>query len=407
MDSESETVVRDFLRNFGNKIDGSINNEQNDIDTQKGIKVVVFDLNSVSQEENFELNNQLNDSRDSYTIKNGLETFINELEIEESIVNEQDPNDSQTEPKNSLLKKVIKAYMDRLDDHVNTPEIKITDSEEINLENPPNGSHEITDHLTPVESPKLEETFGSILTLKKEEENSTEIEITVSESTKSEEPPKLEEKNDEIIETQNSDEKVDEISVECTSFESPELKINNVDLVSESLKSEEIVNKVDEIPIETPKSEDKNEDLALQNVKSDETEKSKIESNETLVSNSQKSIKLERCMSLICVQNVDDFKSIISNGESLVHYSASWCHPSKLIEPLLRDLAKHNPGIKFINIDIDEARKTLPDQVAHIQSVPFFELYHNGEKLSEFLGDNMVKIKKSVKILNEKYEDNC
>ncbi|CAF0885784.1 unnamed protein product [Brachionus calyciflorus] len=103
---------------------------------------------------------------------------------------------------------------------------------------------------------------------------------------------------------------------------------------------------------------------------------------------------------IILIDRSDGFLDLISKERCLVQYTAKWCAPSKRIAPVLNELAHSNPGIKFLEIDIDESKRTSKDLVSHITNVPYFELYANGEKIDEFFGDNLIKIKKGVAFLN-------
>ncbi|CAF0931097.1 unnamed protein product [Brachionus calyciflorus] len=107
-------------------------------------------------------------------------------------------------------------------------------------------------------------------------------------------------------------------------------------------------------------------------------------------------------MSVIHVNESAKFKELISSGVSLVDFSATWCGPCKRIEPHFKDLAKENPNVNFIHIDVDEASETMPNELSHVSGVPHFELYHNGEKISQFAGANLDRIKEGVALLKSK-----
>ena len=106
------------------------------------------------------------------------------------------------------------------------------------------------------------------------------------------------------------------------------------------------------------------------------------------------------------IDSSENFKQSTLNGASLVHYSADWCRPSLLIQPILENLAFKNPDIKFFKINLDKARLLMPNNISHITNIPFFELFFNGEKIGEFLGDNIIKLKKSINLLNAKINNN-
>lgn len=109
-------------------------------------------------------------------------------------------------------------------------------------------------------------------------------------------------------------------------------------------------------------------------------------------------------MSVVHVTESAEFQKLISTGVALVDFSASWCGPCKRVEPVFKDLAKENPSVKFIHIDVDDASDSMPNELADVSGVPHFELFHNGTKISQFAGANLNKIRESVKLLKTKLE---
>lgn len=109
-------------------------------------------------------------------------------------------------------------------------------------------------------------------------------------------------------------------------------------------------------------------------------------------------------MSVIHVTESDEFQKLISSGVALVDFSASWCGPCKRVEPVFKELAKENPTVKFIHVDVDEACDTMPNELENVSGVPHFELFHNGSRISQFAGANLTRIRESVKILKSKLE---
>lgn len=117
-------------------------------------------------------------------------------------------------------------------------------------------------------------------------------------------------------------------------------------------------------------------------------------------------IKEKKYEKIKAIESSEKFKQSTLDGASLVHYSADWCRPSLSIRPILENLASKNPDIKFLNVNLDKARLLMPNNISHITNIPFFELFFNGEKIGEFLGDNIIKLKKSVNLLNSKINKN-
>jgi len=57
----------------------------------------------------------------------------------------------------------------------------------------------------------------------------------------------------------------------------------------------------------------------------------------------------------------------------LLHFTATWCGPCKLMAPMVKEVMRNNPDIEYEKVDIDER----PDIVSEfsVQSVPTFVLF--------------------------------
>ena len=76
-----------------------------------------------------------------------------------------------------------------------------------------------------------------------------------------------------------------------------------------------------------------------------------------------------------------------------------------MIEPIFKELANINTGIKFIHIDIDEASESMPNELQGIRGVPTFKCYKSGKMVGTFSGANTVKLGEYVDLLNKKVEE--
>ena len=76
-----------------------------------------------------------------------------------------------------------------------------------------------------------------------------------------------------------------------------------------------------------------------------------------------------------------------------------------MIAPHYEQLAKDNPNIRFVHIDIDEAREDMPTELSEINCVPTFWFYKNGERVHKFSGGNLVALNEGVAMILGKTED--
>lgn len=54
----------------------------------------------------------------------------------------------------------------------------------------------------------------------------------------------------------------------------------------------------------------------------------------------------------------------------LMHFTADWCQPCKMMKPIIAQVLNENPDIEYIVVDIDESPETTRDY--GIMGVPSF-----------------------------------
>ena len=72
------------------------------------------------------------------------------------------------------------------------------------------------------------------------------------------------------------------------------------------------------------------------------------------------------------------FNEVINSGKTvLVDFSATWCGPCKMMEPILKELANiTGPDVKIIKVDVDKNQAAA--MAYQVQSVPTLILFKNG-----------------------------
>ena len=72
------------------------------------------------------------------------------------------------------------------------------------------------------------------------------------------------------------------------------------------------------------------------------------------------------------------FNEVINSGKTvLVDFSATWCGPCKMMEPILKELANiTGPDVKILKIDVDQNQQAAITY--QIQSVPTLLIFKNG-----------------------------
>lgn len=92
-----------------------------------------------------------------------------------------------------------------------------------------------------------------------------------------------------------------------------------------------------------------------------------------------------------------DYKNLISKGKWLVDFSATWCGPCKMLEPVLDEVEKE---VNILKVDIDEFQD-LTIQMG-IMSVPTLVLYNDGKELKKVIGYHTLE--ELNEIISESYK---
>jgi len=68
----------------------------------------------------------------------------------------------------------------------------------------------------------------------------------------------------------------------------------------------------------------------------------------------------------------------------LVDFTAAWCPPCRVMKPILAELAEELPGVRFVELDVDDNLETAARY--SVMSMPTFLLFRAGEPVLQLIG---------------------
>lgn len=77
----------------------------------------------------------------------------------------------------------------------------------------------------------------------------------------------------------------------------------------------------------------------------------------------------------------NNFNELISNGEVLVDFFATWCGPCRMLGPVLEEVSNDRIGVKIVKIDVDECPNLA--RSFGVMSVPTLILFKDGKEVSK------------------------
>ncbi len=91
--------------------------------------------------------------------------------------------------------------------------------------------------------------------------------------------------------------------------------------------------------------------------------------------------------------NEKEFEELTKEGNSIVDFSATWCGPCKMLEPVLESVSEeYKDDFKFYNMDVDENMELA--QKFEVEGVPTILVLEKGKESNRtvgFIPKNMLK----------------
>ncbi|XP_023547172.1 thioredoxin H-type-like [Cucurbita pepo subsp. pepo] len=81
----------------------------------------------------------------------------------------------------------------------------------------------------------------------------------------------------------------------------------------------------------------------------------------------------------------------------VVHFTAPWCGPRRLIAPYFSQLAKNHPSVIFLEVDVDELKRVAFKW--DIEALPTFIFLKRGQKSHRIVGTDRAALLRKIEEL--------
>jgi thioredoxin 1 len=73
-----------------------------------------------------------------------------------------------------------------------------------------------------------------------------------------------------------------------------------------------------------------------------------------------------------------------SDAPVVVDFTAAWCPPCRVMNPILDELAEERPDVRFVKVDVDDNTETAVRY--GVLSMPTFMVFSGGEPVLKLIG---------------------
>lgn len=84
------------------------------------------------------------------------------------------------------------------------------------------------------------------------------------------------------------------------------------------------------------------------------------------------------------IETKQELEEIISKGDVLVDFFATWCGPCKMLSPVLEQLDKEGFPVQIVKIDTDEATDLAMEY--GVQAIPTLLFFSEGKLVNRTMG---------------------
>ena len=75
---------------------------------------------------------------------------------------------------------------------------------------------------------------------------------------------------------------------------------------------------------------------------------------------------------------------LASERPVVVDFWAAWCPPCRVMEPIVRELARERPDVRFVTLDADANQRTVVDH--GVLSMPTLMVFRDGAEVLRLVG---------------------